>query len=48
MSKAEITISRCRGDDILFKVLEVLHIRVDHVQSMSQNISISSLEWVER
>jgi hypothetical protein len=33
-----------RGDDILFKMFEVLHISVDHVQPMLENISISSLK----
>ncbi len=39
--------SRRRGDDILFKMFEVLHISVHHVQPMLENIGISSLEGVE-
>jgi hypothetical protein len=38
---------RRRGDDILFKMLEVLHISVHHVQPMLENIGISSLKGVE-
>ena len=39
--------SRRRGDDILFKMFEVLHISVHHVQPMLENIGISSLEGIE-
>ena len=39
--------SRRRGDDILFKVFEVLHISVHHVQPMLENIGISSLEGIK-
>jgi hypothetical protein len=43
----EIAISRHRGDDIFFKMFEVLHISVHHVYPMLENIGISPLEGAE-
>lgn len=33
--------------DILFKMCKVLHIGIDHIQPVFEDIGISSLEWIE-
>lgn len=43
---SKIAMRGCCSDDVFFKVLEVLHISVDHVNSVLQDICVGTLERV--